>query len=111
MTDTFEAALVRAGQLQKATRQDGSTSSYMYITVVRNYQKFNRQTQTWEEQGSIFQECSLNGKSAEENYMEQRKELKEKIDKYMEDNKKALKKQIEAIAEEVKKEVCQAIQE
>lgn len=65
MTDTFEAALVRAGQLQKATRQDGSTSSYMYITVVRNYQKFNRQTQTWEEQGSIFQECSLNGKSAE----------------------------------------------
>ena len=29
----------------------------------------------------------------------------------MEDNKKALKKQIEAIAEEVKKEVCQAIQE
>ena len=65
MTDTFEAALVRAGQLQKATRQDGSTSSYMYITVVRNYQKLNRQTNTWEEQGSIFQECSLNGKTAE----------------------------------------------
>ena len=63
-----------------------------------------------EEKQGIYK-YSLNGKSAEENYMEQRKELKEKIDKYMEDNKKALKKQIEAIAEEVKKEVCQAIQE
>ena len=64
----------------------------------------------YEEKQGIYK-YSLNGKSAEENYMEQRKELKEKIDKYMEDNKKALKKQIEAIAEEVKKEVCQAIQE
>lgn len=56
-------------------------------------------------------EAGLNGKTAEENYIKHREELKENIDKYMLDNKKLLEKQIEAIVEEVKKEVCQAIQE
>ena len=52
----------------------------------------------YEEKQGIYK-YSLNGKSAEENYMEQRKELKEKIDKYMEENKKASKKNIYAVAD------------
>ena len=46
----------------------------------------------YEEKQGIYK-YSLNGKSAEENYMEQRKELKEKIDKYMEDNSDGDRKQ------------------
>lgn len=65
MTDTFEASLVRVGQLQQANRGNGDTNSYMYITVARNYQRLNRDTNKWEEQGTIFQDCSLNGKTAE----------------------------------------------
>lgn len=53
----------------------------------------------------------LNERPAEENYIKHREELKENIDKYMTDNKKLLEKQIEAIVEEVKKEVCQVIKE
>lgn len=53
----------------------------------------------------------LNNNTALENYIKHKEELNEKMNSRAEFDKNSLEKQIEAIVEEVKKELCQAIQE
>lgn len=63
-TITFTASLVRKGELM-TSKNGKNESKYMYITVVRNYQKYNSETEKYEDVGQIYQDCSLNGKTAE----------------------------------------------
>lgn len=66
---TFTGALVRKGELKTSKRQgrDGTQyeSKFMYITLVRNYRSYDSSSKEWKDEGSIFQECILSGKVAE----------------------------------------------
>lgn len=58
---TFEGSLVRKNELKESK----NGNKYMYITVVRNYSRYNEESKGWEEIGSIFQDAVLFGKLAE----------------------------------------------
>lgn len=58
---TFEGTLVRKNDL----RQGKNGAAFMHFTVARNYSRFNEETRAWEDIASIFQDCVVFGKLAE----------------------------------------------
>lgn len=58
---SFEGSLIRKGELM--TSKAGN--KYMFITVARNYRRLNEETKEWEDLASIFQDCTIFGKAAE----------------------------------------------
>lgn len=59
---TFSGGLIKKGELSKT--QDGKRS-YLFFTLAKNYNEFNSATNQWEEKGTIFMDCVVFGKKAE----------------------------------------------
>lgn len=58
----FTGSLVKKGELRKSKNSD---NKFMYITVAKNYSRYDEDKKEWDNYGTIFVDCLISGRVAE----------------------------------------------